>query len=252
MNNEQNNSKPITIPGAIIIAGALIAISLVWIKQPVATTSQKAAANNLQQTGEINIRPVTADDHILGNPNAPIKIVEYSDPSCPFCKIFDTTMHQVMETYGSTGKVAWVYRHFPIDKPGANGQILHPNAGYEAQAFECAASIGGNTTFWTFEKKFYEVTPSVTPQTPSGLDRKEIPLIAKSVGIDETSFINCLSNGKFKSKVEDDYVDGLNAGINGTPYSIIITSSGSKIPISGAQPYATIKTALDALITETK
>jgi protein-disulfide isomerase len=237
----------VNLPSAIIIGCAIIAIAIIWTQKPAQPVSQ-AAVGDLNSIGEVNMAPVTDDDHIFGNPNAPIKIVEYSDPSCPFCKVFHPTMVRLMNEYGPGGKVAWVYRHFPLDKPDANGNILHPNSGNESQALECAAQLGGNDKFWQYTNKLYDLTPSVTPQTPAGLDQRELPNIAKSVGLDAVSFNECLSSGQFKDKVESQYLDGLNAGVSGTPYSIIITPAGSKIPIMGAQPYATVKAAIDALI----
>jgi protein-disulfide isomerase len=247
----ENRSQFITLPGAIIVAGTLIAIAIIWVKQPIRTDIQSAKAQ-LPSIGQINMRDVSAADHIFGNPNAEILIVEYSDPSCPFCKVFNPTMEDVMKNYGPSGKVAWVYRHFPLDKPDPNGNILHKNAGNEAQALECAGYLGGNDTFWAYEKKLYEVTPSVTSETPNGLDQKQLPAIAKDVGIDPVSFNECLTSNQFKNKVDADFTDGLSAGVSGTPYSIIITPSGSKIPLVGAQSYSTIKTALDTLIGSSK
>lgn len=234
------------MPAAIIIAGALIALAIIWVKQPPKASSEKAPS----PFGEINMRPVSAKDHIYGNPNASIKIVEYSDPSCPFCKLFNPTMVQIMNEYGPSGKVAWVYRHFPLDKPDQNGFILHKNAGNEAQAMECAAGLGGNEKFWEFEKKLYEITPAVTKDTPEGLDQKKLPEIAESVGIDKVSFNQCLSSGQYRDRVEVDYADGINAGVSGTPYSIIVTPSGNKIPLVGGQPYANIKTAIETLLNQ--
>jgi len=235
----------LTIPAAIIIAAAIIAVTLIYILKP---SSRAPAAAAQAVTPQVSMAPVTAADHIFGNPNAEIKIVEYSDPSCPYCKMFNPTMYQVMANYGATGQVAWVYRHFPLDKPDQNGHVLHPNAGHEAQALECAASLGGNDKFWAFEKKLYETTPSVTPDSPNGLDQTQLPVIAKAVGLDTVSFNECLSSGQFKDKVEAQFVDGLNAGVTGTPYIIILTPSGSKIPLVGSQTYTTMKTAIDALI----
>jgi protein-disulfide isomerase len=237
----------VTLPGAIIVAGALIAIAVIWVNKPASTPS---VTKNEPAITEINMRPVTSSDHILGNPNASIKIVEYSDSSCPACKMFNPVMEQIMNTYGPSGNVAWVYRYFPIDKPGSrpDGDILHVNAGHEAQALECAASLGGNDKFWAFEKRLYEITPSVTSETPNGLDQKQLPEIAKFAGIDAVAFNDCLSSGRFKDKVEADYTDGIKAGLVGTPYSIIITPSGSKIPLNGAQSYTILKSAIDTLL----
>lgn len=245
---DQSKSSPITLPAAIIIAGALIAVSIIWVKKP----ANDQIVNQGDKTAEVKIRQISANDHILGNPGAQVKIVEYSDASCPFCKTFNETMVKIMDEYGPSGKVAWVYRHFPIDKPGTrpDGGILHPNAGNEAQAMECAAFLGGNEKFWAFEKRLYEVTPSVTSVSPEGLDQKLLPEIAEYVGLDKVSFNECLTSGEFKAKVEADYLDGVNAGASGTPYSIIVTSSGGKIPLVGAQPYPVVKNVIEAILSE--
>ncbi len=234
------------MPGAVIIAGAIIAIAIVWTHKPAVAPTVPSTA----QVAQVDMAPITSADHIWGNPDAPVKIVEYSDPSCPYCKTFQPVVTQIMNTYGPTGQVAWVYRHFPMDKEGtrSDGGILHPNAGHEAQAFECAASLGGNTTFWKFVDAFYAATPSVTNTSPAGLDQKKLPDIAKSVGLNPVSFNDCVASGQFKDKVEKQYLDGINAGVSGTPYSVIITPSGSKIPMIGYVPYATVKQSIDALL----
>src|SRR5690606_34807350 len=99
------------------------------------------SANNLNEGDASanleNIAPVTADDHIRGNPNAPLMIVEYSDFDCPYCKSFHVTMQKIIEEYGPSGKVAWVYRHLPLTS-------LHPSAAYIAETSECVAELGGN------------------------------------------------------------------------------------------------------------
>jgi protein-disulfide isomerase len=249
MDSNQPHSS-ITLPGAIIIAAALIAIAIIWVKKPVSVPVAANQAAQVGQLADVNMAPVVAADHILGNPNAPVKIVEYSDPSCPYCKMFNVTMEQIMTQYGPDGKVAWVYRSFPLDKPGtrSDGGILHVNAGHEAQALECAAFLGGNDKFWAFEKHFYETTPSVTGDTPNGLDQSKLPQIAKDVGLDPVAFNSCLSSGQFKDKVETQYTDGINAGVSGTPYNVIITPSGSKIPMAGAVSLATMQKTIDTLL----
>jgi protein-disulfide isomerase len=102
--------------------------------------------------GEGNIPPITDKDHIFGNRNADLLIVEYSDPECPFCKRFDATMNQVMDQYQASNKVAWVYRHFPLDS-------IHPKSRHESEALECANEIGGNAKFWEYVKVLFKVTP---------------------------------------------------------------------------------------------
>ncbi len=84
------------------------------------------------------IPPVTAADHIIGNPDAPIVVVEYSDLECPYCKRFGGVMKEI--TAESNGNVAWVYRHL----------VIHPTALPKAAASECVAKLKGNDAFWKY------------------------------------------------------------------------------------------------------
>lgn len=117
----------------------------------------------------INMKPVSSDDHILGSISAPVKIVEFSDMECPFCKRFHATMQQVVKE--NNGQVAWVYRHFPLDQ-------LHSKARKEAEATECATDQGGNEKFWAYLNRLMEVTPS-----NNGLDLAELLNIAAFTGL---------------------------------------------------------------------
>jgi len=191
-------------------------------------------------TAEINLAPITDADHILGNPDAPIVIVEYSDTECPFCKTFHGTMNQIMEEYGKTGKVAWVYRHFPLDS-------IHPKADKEAEATECAAELGGENMFWEYVNKVYEVTPS-----NNGLDAAKLPEIAEELGLDREAFQTCLDSGKYADKVEASFQSGVTAGVRGTPHSIIVTTAdGAKYNLQGAQPYSAVKQIIEAGLSQT-
>lgn len=87
---------------------------------------------------QVTLPPIDAEDHVLGDANAPITIIEYSDLECPFCIRFHTTQETIMKEYA--GKVKWVHRHFPLD--------FHANAKPYAYAAECAAEVGGNDAFW--------------------------------------------------------------------------------------------------------
>ena len=250
MSITEPRSQIVTIPGAIILAAAIIGIAIIWTQRP---ASAPVSTKTTPQIPAVSMAAVTSADHIFGNPDAPIKIVEFSDPSCPYCKMFNPTMEQVMSAYGPLGKVAWVYRSFPLDKPDQNGNILHPNAGHEAQALECAAFLGGNDKFWVYEKKWYDEFPLQGATDRSIVDDgTQLNQIAKESGLDPVAFNDCLSSGQFKSKVEAQYTDGVNAGVSGTPYNIIVTPSGSKIPLAGAVSFNTLKTTIDTLLSEVK
>lgn len=225
------------MPVAVIIAGALIAGAVIYSG---GKTENGNTANNpqqqvaAQQTGDLEaMNPVSRDDHVRGNPDAPVKIVEYSDTECPFCKRFHPTMQQVMDEYGKSGKVAWVYRHFPLDQ-------LHSKARKESEATECAAELGGNDKFWAYLDRLMEVTPA-----NNGLDPAELPKIAQYVGLDTAKFNECLSSGKYSKKIEEHVQNAVATGGNGTPWSIVVGSNGKKYPLSGAQPYTAVKQVIE-------
>jgi len=141
-----------------------------------------------------------------------------------------------MEDYGKDGKIAWVYRHFPLES-------IHSKAPKEAEASECAAELGGNAKFWSYVDRLYQVTPS-----NNGLDLKMLPKIAEDIGIDRGNFENCLASGKHAQKVSDQSDDAINSGGNGTPYTIIITEKGNVFPFSGALPYNDVKKIVEEAI----
>jgi protein-disulfide isomerase len=230
----QNN---LSIPIAIVIAGALIAGAVFFGTKNTdnsksANAPQPQAAK--QQTGDLEqMKSISKDDHIRGNPDASVKIVEYSDTECPFCKRFHSTMKEVMDTYGKDGKVAWVYRHFPLDQ-------LHSKARKEAVALECANEQGGNDKFWAYADRLYEITPA-----NNGLDPAELPKIAEYVGLDKAKFNTCLGSTKYDKHIEDEVQNAQATGGNGTPWSIVVGKDGKKYSLSGAQPISSIKQLID-------
>ncbi|MEK7188140.1 MAG: thioredoxin domain-containing protein [Patescibacteria group bacterium] len=86
---------------------------------------------------------VSPSDHLRGDPNAPVKVVEFSDLQCPYCQVFQGVLQQVMAEYGADGKVAWAYRHFPLSS-------IHSKALPWAEESECAAQVGGPEKFWEY------------------------------------------------------------------------------------------------------
>lgn len=222
----------LTISVAIIIAAILIAGALIFVKKG---DDNQLPQNGQQPTGTVNAKPVSSDDHILGNPNAEIIIVEYSDLECPYCKQFHETMHRVIDEYGKDGKVAWVYRHFPLAQ-------LHSKAAKEAEATECATELGGNTKFWEYTDRLFEITPS-----NNGLDLNLLPQIAEDVGLNRSDFEKCLDSGKYEEAIEDAVQEAFDAGGRGTPHNIMIVGD-EQIEIPGAQPFTAIKAAIEAAL----
>jgi len=238
-------SDKISLPIAIVIAGLLIGGGVYLNGRNSETYNQTGSgATNTVVSQAIkqaaNIRPVDANDHILGNPDAPVVIVEYSDTECPFCKEFHKIMRALMTEYGSKGSIAWVYRHFPVAE-------LHPKAPKEAEALECAGQLGGNNKFWEYMNRIYEVTPS-----NNNLDPKELTNIAKQVGFSSDKFNLCLESGEFAPRVKADLNDAQGAGGEGTPFSVVVdTRTGDTYPINGAYPYSQMKQIIDLILQQT-
>ncbi len=176
----------------------------------------------------INIKPVTSEDHLNGDiSKAELIVVEFSDIECPYCSKIHTTLQQVVDEY--QGKIAWVYRHSPIDQ-------LHPQSRKKSEATECAAELGGNDAFWKFVAKFYE-------------DKSQsMEEIAAVIGLNKTAFKTCIDSDKYAEKVDSQHKDALASGGGGTPYSVILTRDGKKIPMKGALPIQKMRDLFDPLL----
>ena len=233
MDEQEKTAKSKTdylLPISIIIAALLISGS--WI--------YSAGLKNIDSVSDVKIADKTAQledfsqDHIRGNIDASVKIVEFSDMECPFCKKFHETMKQAMAEYGDD--IAWIYRHFPIEQ-------LHSKAKKSAEASECAGELGGNNAFWRYLDKYFEITPS-----NNQIDLAELPKIAESIGLNKTQFENCLNSGKYSEKIEAQIQDAENSGARGTPYSIVIDKNGKKYTINGAYPYEDVRQMIESAL----
>lgn len=234
---KQNAGIPLAIVfAAVLIAGAIVFDGNMGGKQ-VNIQGGIDNAQNVQETPEMEVAPVTDADHIRGNPNAPIVIVEYSDYDCPFCKNFHTTMNQVMEKYGSAGKVAWVYRHLPLEQ-------LHPNAPRIAAASYCVAEQGGDDAFWKFSDLVFNGR-DINSQT----DMKKLPDYAVQSGVDKNKFELCLNSGKYDAQIDTDIEAAFKTGARGTPYSVVMVG-GQQGVINGAQPYEVVEQIIENLLAQ--
>jgi len=200
-------------------------------------TRQRAEAAERERRASASrtaaLRPVSATDHIRGNPAAPVTLIEYSDFECPFCKNFHVTARKLVEE--SKGQVRWVYRHFPLDQ-------LHPGkARKEAAASECAAELGGNEAFWKFADRLFELSRS---NNRTDID-KVLPQVAQEIGLDMAKFNSCLASGRHDKRVEEDLQNAMATGGNGTPWSLVVSKKGNIHPLSGARPYPAVKQLVD-------
>jgi len=241
-NTKQKRGDVLIMAGAVVIAGVLIAGAVMYgkgIVQPLPSVGggkQKTAENASIE----NIKPISESDHILGSKDAPVKLIEYTDTECPFCKKFHDVVVKVMDTYGKEGKVAFVLRHFPLES-------LHAKARTEANALECAGIVGGEDAFWKYTNKLFEITPS-----NDGFEPAQLPFIAQGIGLDVNRFTECTSQKKGDAKVAADIEDGLQIGVKGTPFSVIVAPNGKKYSVDGAQPYNQVVSIIELALKQDK
>ncbi len=227
-NNNQQQIVGAIIIAAIIIGGAILLKDSE--PQGIQTIQPKDTIKINPQN--IEIKTVSDKDHILGNKDAKIVIVEYSDMECPYCQVFHDTMHKVIK---ERTDIAWVYRHYPI--AGLDSKAIR-----EAEATECAFEQGGNTAFWKYIDRIFQITPS-----NNGLEDKELTNTAQYIGLNTSSFYTCLESGKYRDKIETDINDARKANINSTPYSFILVNGKIVNTIRGAKPYEAIIEQLNKL-----
>ncbi len=219
------------LPVAIVLAALIVGVSIYF-------SSKSNATNPLEAEQNITVKPVDSADHVMGNPNAPIKIVEYGDLQCPYCKEFDVTMRQVMQDYQSKG-VAWVYRTYWAPRNLPDGSAFHPLGGQAAEAAECVAELAGNDKYFDYIGQIF------ANQDTDGLTNPDKYAVAE--GIDKTTFDNCVSSGKNSSIISQEYADGNTANVSGTPTAFIISKNGI-IVVPGAVTYSDISNALDTIL----
>ncbi|PIR82369.1 hypothetical protein COU20_02500 [Candidatus Kaiserbacteria bacterium CG10_big_fil_rev_8_21_14_0_10_59_10] len=215
-----HTQKGYGIPIAIIVAGTLIAGAVVFSGGGGATSATAGTHTGEQPRGEFRMPNET--DHIRGNPEAPIAIVEFSDLECPFCAQIHPTLARIVEEHED---VKWVYRHFPLS-------TIHSRALSAAVASECIARLGGNEAFWAFTDAAF------TNQRQLGAAWYQEQ--AASFGIDPQSFATCIDDQSVAADIQADGDEAIGTGGRGTPYVVVVSPSGRLLTFSGALPYAQI------------
>ncbi len=209
------------IPGAIIAAGLIIAGAIVYTKNN--PDRQKAQILNQKENSVV----IKETDHILGNPQASVTIIEYSDFECSFCKGFHPTIRKIIDNYPND--VRWIYRHFPLDK-------IHSQATPAAEASECAAEQG---KFWQFADGLFENQPE--------LGKEAYQKLVQQLELNTEKFNSCLSSKKYQNKVKEDLQEGIKAGVKGAPAAFI-----NNRLVSGTIPYNQLETIIKQALADSK
>jgi len=169
----------------------------------------------------------------LGDKNAPLTMVEYTDYQCPFCQRFHTTVFdEIKKNYIDTGKVRFYSKDLPLDS-------LHPNAFRAAEAGRCAAEQG---QFWKMR--------DVMAANPSKLDLESLVTDATELKMEPKSFRSCVESDKYRKAVEADVVQAEQIGADGTPTFVIGKSTANGVDgdvLVGAMPFSAFDAKLKQL-----
>ena len=195
------------------------------------------------------------DDAVLGDSNAEVTIIEFSDYQCPFCRKFWTeTYPELKSQYVDTGKAKIIFRDLPLDTNCNRnlGNQLHPMACKSAEAAECVREKAGDLGYWKFHDKMFSEQNILDSGSASGSVTKTVTYTdddlkkwAKDLGYEISS---CLDSGKYKSEIMKDISDAGLAGGSGTPYFVIKKSGEEKgTALSGAQPLSAFKAVIDGM-----
>jgi len=168
---------------------------------------------------------------VMGNPNAPLTLVEFTDLQCPYCNLFSTTsFEQIKKTYIDTGTLRFVSRDFPLD--------FHPQALPAARAVRCATEQG----------KFWEMRLALV-RNASKLNTAFITTTAAELRLDAKAFEACTAGTKYDAAINADIEAARSIGIEGTPSFLLGRTTGDTLDgvlVIGALPFE----AFDAKIKE--
>ncbi len=216
---------PYLLPVVIVVAGLIIAVALYVVRTGSETYT------SLKNIGAL--LPVTTDDHILGNPEASVKVITYSDIDCEYCKTFRESMEQLVADESEHGGIAWVYRHYP--QPAQ-----HLYAKKHALASECAYLLGKDTAFFAFVRALNQIAPGGAQFDPAGYG-----VVAETLSLPKEELLNCIAGEKTAIRVERDISNALAIGADALPYSVLVVDGKAPVPISGSLSYQELKAVVD-------
>lgn len=178
------------------------------------------------QTADELPREIT-QSNTMGNPAAPVHIIEYGDFQCPFClKFWTETEPQLIEEYVNTGKVYFEYRSV--------GPFLGEESGWAAEGVYCAGDQG---KFWEYHDTLFA---NWTGENVGDFTRDNLVKYARSIGLNMTNFQSCINTQKYKLRVEQDAVQADADGAHATPTFFI-----NGVMVEGAQPFSVMKDLID-------
>lgn len=195
--------------------------------------------NDLGDSEITSFKISKGDDPMLGNPNAPVSIIEFSDYQCPFCaRFYAQTLPLLKAEYINTGDVNFIYRDYPIKN--------HHNAMTAAIASECADEQG---KFWQYHDALFK-NQDMWKELELDVTIKEYKQFASELGLDQNAFDSCLDSEKYFDEVNLDMADGKNYKVSGTPTFFIGNEESGYSSVFGAKSFSEFQTIIDEKLSQ--
>lgn len=205
------------------------------------STGNTAQAQNNQGANTVPSQKVEIsadDDPYLGNANAKVEVIEFSDYQCPFCRKYWTESYpQLKKDFIDTGKIKYVFRDFPLN--------FHPSAPLASIAGNCVYEQKGNEGYFKFHDIAFTEQNKLGQGTVQFTENDVFSWVKQIEGMDMDKFNTCYKDPKQKAEVDADFNAGAAAGVSGTPSFFI----NGKL-IVGAQPYSVIKAEIEKALNE--
>lgn len=236
--NNGKNLQTIFMALSMLVIGATLALVGMEISQNTTAGVVVAVNDNEAAPSAVTIVDVDADDDAyMGEDDAPILMIEFSDFQCPFCrKFYNETLAQIKENYIDTGLVKFVYRDLPLVSLGHTGAIPAANAA------ACAREQKGDEMFFAFHNKIFDGQNLLGNGTVSIPD-ESLYQYAEELGLDMDAFSSCQENLDYEDEINADAEVAKSIGINGTPGFVI----NGQI-VTGAYPYSTFESVFEELL----
>jgi protein-disulfide isomerase len=160
---------------------------------------------------------------ILGDPNAPVTLIEFGDYQCHFCNVhFHNTEHRLLEKFIKTGKVKMIFKDFTI---------IGPDSVDAAHGTHCA---NDQDKFWEYHDILYN---NWTGENNGWASSDNLLRFAQEIELDIDQWSDCMFDEKYSQITSNSSKDARELGITGTPAFFVIGPDNKITRISGAQPY---------------
>lgn len=221
---DRKRKRRMILIGGAVVAAVLVAAALIF------SNRDSSDLPSLQAASAADLADVPADGRVIGDPNAPVHLIEYGDYQCPACAQFDNQVFPLLLTeYISTGKVSFEFRDLAF---------LGPDSQTAAEAAACSIDQDG---FWPYHETIYA---NHFGENLGNLSESRLLEMAELSGLDKEQIGSCLDAGTYADDIQAMHQEAQQLGLNSTPSFVL---NGTVLPWQG---WDAMKQAIDAALAQ--